>query len=479
MRTPKPIRQPWPIPASWRWAAIGEIATAKNGDVSRLEPANFPGCELHWVRASDLRDNFVFSTSDCIDQPSLVTSGATLFPKGTVCIARYGSGAGRLGILQTPAVANSAICGILPSNRLWPEFLFHFLQFERGKLASRKSCPNQSYITLSALRAAPIPVAPIDQQRHVSAAIASRLAQLDSRWRQLNRILSNLRRNRSDTFASALNRYLVRGEWFHMQAESRAKPLAGSLPSRIFENANRGKSSSRIPPLPQGWTLKSAQQACSEITYGWDVQPAYEMTGYRLVTLKGISDGFINFPGCGFISDALFERHKRHCSPRKNDILLIGGGQYIGVSAMVESDTPFAIGRHILLMRPLIYPRYLSQWLRSGECQRWIQKRSGLARRHLRLSEIRRMPVLVPSMDEQIQIVAEVDRHISLINHLDAAILRLQKRAESLRLDVLSHAFRGTLTTQRNKNNLNRYTRRVGDLPLNANLSGRSLSQAE
>lgn len=477
MRPPKPTPHPWPLPASWRWAAIGDIANTKNGDVSRLKGANFPGNEVPWLRASELRDGFVFSTTECIAESALVSSSATVFPKGTVCIARCGSGAGRLGILQKPAVANTAVCGILPTNTLWPEFLFRFLQFERPKLASCKSRGSQPYITVSALRGTSIPVAPIDQQRRVSAEIASRLAHLDSRWCQLNRVLTGLREHRGEIFTIVLYRYRARTGRLPKQGDGRAKPAAVSLARRIFEDADRGNKNSRISALPDGWMAKPAQQTCSQITYGWDVQPAYEITGQRLVTTRGVSDGKIDFSGCGFISDALFERHKRHCSPQKDDILLVGGGGNIGRTALVESDIPFVIGRHILLMRPLIYPRYLFHWLSSRECQRWIQGGTGLARRHLRLEEIRRMPVLVPPVDDQVRIVAEIDHHSAIISRLESAILGLQKRAESIRLEILNRAFQGALPALRKKKTLNRKARHVGKPQLDSNRAERSLSR--
>lgn len=477
MRSPKTSPQPWPLPPSWRWAAIGEIAVTKNGDVARLKGADFPGSEVPWLRGSELRDNFVSSTTECIAEPAVLTSGATVFPKGTVCIARSGSGAGRLGILQIPAVANTTICGILPSNALWPEFLFRFLQFERPNLASRRSRANQPYITLSALRATSIPVAPINQQRRVSTEIASRLAHLDSRSHQLNHVLSDLKRNRGDIFTAVLNHHLASSGWLPPQSGSRAEPPAGSLPGRIFGDANRGDKIGRISTLPDGWMLKTAQQTCAEITCGWDVQSAYEITGQLLVTTKGVTDGGIDFSVCGFISDALFERHKRHCSPQKDDILLVGRGQNIGRTALVESDAPFVVGRDILLLRPLTYPRYLFQWLRSRECQRWIQRGTGEARGHLRLSEIRRMPVLLPPAAEQVQIVAEIDEHLLKINRLKAAILALRERAESIRLEILNLAFQGTLPCQRIKKNPNRHARRMGKLQIDGKCAEISLSR--
>ena len=55
------------------------------------------------------------------------------------------------------------------------------------------------------------------------------------------------------------------------------------------------------------------------------------------------------------------------------------------------------------------------------------------------------MSVALPPWDEQVRIVAEVERVISVIDQMELAVEANLKRAESLRQSVLRMAFSGRL----------------------------------
>ena len=55
------------------------------------------------------------------------------------------------------------------------------------------------------------------------------------------------------------------------------------------------------------------------------------------------------------------------------------------------------------------------------------------------------MPVPLPPLAEQTRIVAEVERRLSVIDELEAAVLDNLQRADRLRQAVLQKAFKGEL----------------------------------
>jgi type I restriction enzyme S subunit len=56
-------------------------------------------------------------------------------------------------------------------------------------------------------------------------------------------------------------------------------------------------------------------------------------------------------------------------------------------------------------------------------------------------TDIKAIPLSVPSMAEQVRIVAEVDRHISIIREVEAEIDTNLKRTQSLRQATLTREF--------------------------------------
>jgi type I restriction enzyme S subunit len=61
------------------------------------------------------------------------------------------------------------------------------------------------------------------------------------------------------------------------------------------------------------------------------------------------------------------------------------------------------------------------------------------------LEQVRSLPVALPSLAEQDQIVSEVERRLSVIEELEAAVQANLIRTDRLRQSVLATAFSGTL----------------------------------
>lgn len=74
---------------------------------------------------------------------------------------------------------------------------------------------------------------------------------------------------------------------------------------------------------------------------------------------------------------------------------------------------------------------------------------SGGVQPNLNLSIIRHINVPVPPRDEQIRIVAEVERRLSVIDQLEATVESNLKRVEALRQSILRMAFSGKLVASK------------------------------
>ncbi len=59
----------------------------------------------------------------------------------------------------------------------------------------------------------------------------------------------------------------------------------------------------------------------------------------------------------------------------------------------------------------------------------------------LSVGKVSRLPIGVPSLKEQASIVAEVDRHLSIIREVDAEVDTNPQRAQALRQATLVKAF--------------------------------------
>src|SRR5206468_327194 len=154
-----------------------------------------------------------------------------------------------------------------------------------------------------------------------------------------------------------------------------------------FDNVN-------LPPLPDGWCWASADQLCAQITDGEHIQPRYQPTGRPMLSAKNVRDGYVDFGDIDFIDDNSFVNCLRRCAPTENDVLIVSVGATTGRAGIVGRCEPFSIVRSVLLLRPLVAPRYLLRWIQSPWCQRYISRASGSsAQAHLYIGDTKRIPV--------------------------------------------------------------------------------------
>ena len=414
------------------------------------------------------------SSEETITEAGLSASKAGLFPRRTICIARCGSAAGRLGMLAIRAATNEAVCGILPSKRLLPKYLFHYLELKRPRMIDSGKGLTQTHISLSMVRSTLIPLAPIEEQRRISKEIDRRMAKLYAGITELEQVQLELKDYRSKLHAgiyegkrspAQIERVISDGRPYEAADELLIRLLVDRHPRRKgrtrsdFGGASRtlrdslhngrnkgwiGSSPRGLPKIPEGWVWAIADQLCSQITPGLDMRLSYQSAGRPLLAAKNVHNGFIDLSGAGLISEEDFERCPKRCRPVRNDILIVRQGFGIGRAAMIDVEGKFAISNNILLVRPLVDSRFFLNWLQSPFGQDWIRGAAGTGAR-LTASTLKRMPVPLPPSHEQRRVVEELGDHLRPVNRLDALVDRILKCGQTLRCETLKRAFEGEL----------------------------------
>jgi type I restriction enzyme S subunit len=93
---------------------------------------------------------------------------------------------------------------------------------------------------------------------------------------------------------------------------------------------------------------------------------------------------------------------------------------------------------------------YLEIACNVGEARKHMRSRARTTAGQTGISgvDIREMPVPLPPMAEQAEIVAEVERRLSIVDELEAQVAADLKRAGRLRQSILKRAFAGRLVPQ-------------------------------
>jgi len=412
------VTEIWNLPSTWLWASIEEIAATTSGGTPRRDDSTLYGGSIPWIKSGELKDGPIFAAEEYITQKGLDSSSAKLFPKGTVCIALYGATVGKLGILSIGATTNQAVCGIFPSRVISPRFLFRFLQFIRPRLVEQGKGGAQPNISQGIVRRTLVPVPPLPEQKRIEDETEKQFTRLDAAVGALKRVQANLKRYRAAVLKAAVE----------------GKTVAQSNES----------------VLPTGWRVDTIQNTVKIIDYRGRTPPFSE-SGIPHLRSSNIRRGRAVWDDLAYVSPETYEAYMTRGLPEPGDILFTTEAP-LGEVAPAPTDQKFSVAQRIMILRPKendLDSRFLMYQIISPQFQAVLYGRgtgttvTGVSSRNFRPAQI-----VVPPLDEQQRIVAEVERRLSVIEELEMQVEANLKRAERLRQAILKRAFEGKLVPQ-------------------------------
>ena len=202
--------------------------------------------------------------------------------------------------------------------------------------------------------------------------------------------------------------------------------------------------------IPEKWKWVFLNELSEYIVDGTHHTPDYTDSGVPFISAKDIRDFKINFEKARFISDLQHKDLIKRCRPRKNSVLLTKSGT-IGRVALVDIDFEFSLFESVSNIPILgnLQGRFV-MWAVYFQVSTYFgaKNQKGVAIRHLHLEDIRRLPVPLPSYNEQTVFVEKIENIFNRISENEAVIDAELLHAETLRQSILKKAFSGQLVPQ-------------------------------
>ena len=177
--------------------------------------------------------------------------------------------------------------------------------------------------------------------------------------------------------------------------------------------------------LPRGWSWTRLCGLFKVITDGDHQPPPKADDGIAFLTIGNVTTGKLEFSGCRTVPASYFEALPRYRTPQKGDILYTVVGATYGRPALVETDRPFCVQRHIAIMKPSrsMDLRFLVHLLASPMVyDQATRGTTGTAQPTIALRPLRNFVIAVPPLAEQLRIVAKVDALMALCDQLETAL---------------------------------------------------------
>jgi type I restriction enzyme S subunit len=162
------------IPESWHVSKLTEISSQiQAGGTPDTDEPEYYGGDIPWVKTGELSQYRVTETEENITEQGFEESTARLFSPGTILIAMYGATTGEVSLLDIEATTNQACCGIVATDEVKPEFLFHQLNYLSNHLKSLSAGSGQQNISKGIIEKFDVLVPTVEEQCSILSVLNS------------------------------------------------------------------------------------------------------------------------------------------------------------------------------------------------------------------------------------------------------------------------------------------------------------------
>lgn len=382
-------------------------------------------------------------------------------------------------------VASTAYCVLRPIAGMDSRFLFYqivresFIHSIPTYGNSPPSARDDEFMGMS------LYVAPLPEQRRIVAKIEELFSDLDAGVAALERVRANLKRYRAAVLKAAVEGRLTE-EWRtrHPATEPAAKLLERILAERRAkwdqDQLRKFKEAGKPPPkgwrerynaptppelqdardTPKTWAWASVEQLAAEERYSLAIGPFgsnlkvsdYEESGVPLIFVRNIRANDFGGARDKFVSPAKAAELVAH-SADPGDILITKMGDPPGDACLYPAGRSHAIITADCIkwrLHPLLpLPQHFVNAVNSEVVKRQMGRiTKGVAQQKVSLERFGTVAVPLPPRAEQAEIVAEVDRRLSVADAAETQVEHALQRAARLRQAILKRAFEGKLVPQ-------------------------------
>lgn len=316
-------------------------------------------------------------------------------------------------------------------------FLTYFLQTQsfRDLLCSDVSGVGGSLTRAQPKRVATyhVPIAPFQEQKIIAEKLDTLLAQVDNTKARLEQIPQILKRFRQSVIVAAVNGQLTKE--LHKNNKFKLTELNISIPS-LWKISEIGK----FADVKGGKRLPKGESLIAE------------NTGFPYIRAGQLKNGTVLPEGQLYLEEYIQKSISRY-TVSSGDLYITIVGACIGDAGIIPDVYNNANltenAAKICNLNENVFNRFLSLWLRSSYLQDIINSeiKSG-AQGKLALARIKSLPLVLPPLPEQLEIVRRVEQLFAYADTIEKQVNNALTRVNNLTQSILAKAFRGELTAQ-------------------------------
>jgi type I restriction enzyme, S subunit len=444
---------------------LRDFGTWSGGNTpSKANPAYWTGGTIPWISPKDMKVDEIESAEDQLSDLAIAHGKASVLEPGAVLVVtRSGilSHTLPVAITRVPVTINQDLKALAPRPGVLPRYVAYALRGAGRQILNvcSRDGTTVASVDTNALLDFRIPLASTEIQAAIVAEVEKQFSRLDDAIANIQRVRVNLKHYRASVIGAAIGGSLVEKERgtakrFRGSVQSGEQRLQAILAARRSNWIGRYEAPAEPNPqtgieLPEGWTWASIGQLLRErIVNGLSIKESATPTPVKALRLSAMSDMGLKFGDFRFlpieeerVSDILVSEGDFFVSRGNGSLELVGRGS-VAASPPYPVIFPDTMMRLRFTNEPTVLP-----WIRTVWSSRLVRKQiedrvkttAGIFK--ISQPELASIAIPLPPVAEQVRIVAEVDRRLSIVREMQAEVEVNLKRSQALRQAILEKAF--------------------------------------
>ncbi|NWF36070.1 restriction endonuclease subunit S [Mariprofundus sp. KV] len=402
------------VPEGWETKKLSHWFDAYGSGTTPPNEADYSDSGTPWVTTGELRENTIFSTDKRVTQKAIASySALKVHPADSLVIAMYGATVGRIGRLGIPATLNQACFAIHPNDLISLDLLEYWFQGFRDELITLATGAGQPNISGDKIKTLLVS-APIDsnEQSAIATFLDRETTRIDSLVEKKQRFIELLKEKRQALITDA-----VTGKF----DVSTGKPYPAYKPSGV----------EWLGDVPECWGIKPffAQTMERKEPNKGMIETNLLSLSYGRIVPKDINTDEGLLP-------ASFETYQLI---HPNDIvfrLTDLQNDKRSLRSAICKEKGIITSAYLAVRTSGFDADYLNYLMRSYDVMKVFYSMGGGMRQSMKFDDLKRLPLIVPSVREQTAIVTFLDgettRIDSLMEKTEKSIELLKERRSAL-----------------------------------------------
>lgn len=420
------------LPEGWVDTQLGNIVDYGKATKKVLSDVNDDTWVLE-LEDIEKESSKLLSTIRAGERPFKSTKNS--FKKGDVLYGKLRPYLNKIIIAEEDGVCTTEIIPLSAEPSCCNKYIFYWLKSSTflGYVNDVSYGVNMPRLGTADALKAPLRLAPLAEQKTITEKLDTLLAQVDSTKARLERIPQILKRFRQSVIVAAVNGQLTKE--LHKNNKFKLTELNISIPS-LWKISEIGK----FADVKGGKRLPKGESLIAE------------NTGFPYIRAGQLKNGTVLPEGQLYLEEYIQKSISRY-TVSSGDLYITIVGACIGDAGIIPDVYNNANltenAAKICNLNKNVFNRFLSLWLRSSYLQDIINSeiKSG-AQGKLALARIKSLPLVLPPLPEQHEIVRRVEQLFAYADTIEKQVNNALTRVNSLTQSILAKAFRGELTAQ-------------------------------